>query len=145
MAKTIVSDQDLKFMSKFWCKTHRLLGTKLLMLTSFHPQMDGTLEHAIQLISQILGAKVHPDQWDWSEKIPMVEFMLNSAIGSSSGFAPFKLNYGYIPIVNLGIIPKLSSLPRVKHFVACMIANLANAHDAIIESQVCQTHHTNHH
>ena len=36
-------------------------------------------------------------------------------------------------------------MPGVKHFVAHAIANLADAHDTIIESQVHQTHHTNHH
>ena len=41
---SIVSNRDSKFMSMFWCETHRILGTKLLMSTSFHPQMDGASE-----------------------------------------------------------------------------------------------------
>jgi hypothetical protein len=50
LAMRIVSDCDSKFMSQFWHETHQLLGTKLLMSTSFHPQMDGTSEQAIQLV-----------------------------------------------------------------------------------------------
>jgi len=88
---------------------------------------------------------VRLDQRDWSEKLPMVEFTLNSAISSLSGFAPFELNYGYTPSLNPGLAPEPSGVPGVKHFVACTLQNLADAHDAIIESRVRQTHNANRH
>ena len=43
---SIISDRDPKFTSKWWHELHRLLGTKLLMSTSFHLQMDGITERA---------------------------------------------------------------------------------------------------
>ena len=88
---------------------------------------------------------VCPDQRDWSDKMPMVEFALNSAISSSLGFAPFKLNYRYSPTINPGFTPELSAIPGVKHFVSCTLQTLADAHDSIIESRVRQIHYTNHH
>jgi hypothetical protein len=115
------------------------------MSTSFHPQTDGASERAIRSVAQILRASVRPDQRDWSAKIPMVEFALNSAISSSSGFAPFELNYGYMPSINPGFTPEPTGMPGVKQFVARALRNLADAHDAIIESRVRQTHNANRH
>jgi hypothetical protein len=45
--KSIVSDQDSKFVSNFWTSLHSALGTNLDLSTAFHPQTDGQLEHTI--------------------------------------------------------------------------------------------------
>ena len=78
MPESIVSDHDSKFTAKFWRELHRAMGTKLLMLTLFHPQTDGHSERAICLIGQILRSTVSPDQKDWVPRVPLVEFALNS-------------------------------------------------------------------
>ena len=52
--ESIVSDRDTKFTSIFWKELHRLMGSKLLMSTTFHPQMDGATEKANRSIAQIL-------------------------------------------------------------------------------------------
>ena len=44
MPKSIVSNHDPKFTARFWCELHHVMGTKLLMSTSFHPQTDGHSE-----------------------------------------------------------------------------------------------------
>ena len=54
LPETIVSDQDTKFTSKFWCKLHHTLEAKLLMSTVFHPQTDGASERVIRNVVQIL-------------------------------------------------------------------------------------------
>ena len=59
---------------KFWCEVHRVVGTKPMISTAFHPQMDGVTERANCSIGQILRIMVQPDQTDWREKLSMVEF-----------------------------------------------------------------------
>ena len=41
LPKTIVSDQDSRFIDAFWQELFRLVGTKLATNTSYHPQSDG--------------------------------------------------------------------------------------------------------
>lgn len=144
LPESIVSDRDSKFTSKFWKELHRLMGAKLLMSTSFHPQTDGLSERSIRSVTQILRANVSPDQLDWYEKLPIAEFAINSAVSSTTGFAPFELNYGYIPRSMSGITTH-SPFKGVQEFALRAKAYLEMAHDAIIEARVRQTYHANKH
>src|SRR5271154_1807871 len=144
LPESIVSDRDSKFTAKFWRKLHRLMGTKMLMSTAFHPQTDGASERAIRSVLQILRGKVRADQKDWVEKVPMTKFVINLAVSSSTGFAPFELNYRYMPSMIASVPEELVKAPKGVHeFVETAMANVAAAHDAIIESRVIQTHSAN--
>ena len=74
----------------------------------------------------------------------MVEFAINSAQSSTTGFAPFELNYSYIP--SLGkILPTIPSEfhPGVRAYAKRAGSNLMEAHDLIIAARVDQTYHAN--
>src|ERR671915_509178 len=79
LLKSIVSDRDPRFISKFWHELHKWTGVKLLMSTAYHPQTDGATERANRTINQILRATIDPDQADWVRRCPMTEFAINSA------------------------------------------------------------------
>ena len=139
---SIVSDRDPKFTAKFWKEVHRILGVKLLMSTAFHPQTDGASERAIRSVGQILRAMVRPDQTNWAEKVPLVEFAMNSTSSATTGYAPFELNYGTMPrmVTSFG---SSSTIPGIRNFANRIRESLLEAHDAIIESRVSQTFHAN--
>ncbi len=137
-----MSDRDPKFTSKFWQELNRLAGVKLLMSTAFHPQTDGTSERMIRTVAQILRTMVQPDQHDWAQKIPMTEFAINSSTSATTGFAPFELNYGYMPTILRGLENE-PALPGVKNFAEQAVENVRQAHDAIIATRVSQTHQAN--
>jgi hypothetical protein len=88
-------------MSIFWHELQRIMGVKLLISTAFHPQTDGAMERANHSIGQILCTIIRSDQQDWALKFPMVEFALNSNVSSTTGFAPFELNSGYMPQIGI--------------------------------------------
>jgi hypothetical protein len=144
LPESIVSDRDTKFTSKFWKELHRITGGKLLMSTAFHPQTDGATERSIRSINQTLRAFVNDNQTDWSSKLPSVEFAFNSTTNSSSSFAPFKLNGGWMPTMINSVILD-TPYKGVKQFAEQAVQNLESAHDAIIASRVNQTHHANAH
>ena len=113
------------------------------MSTLFHPQTDGASERVNRSVEQILRTLILPNQTDWVDKLPLTEFAINSNISSSTGFAPFELNYGYMPSLIGGIMPFENAKPGIKRFINQALTNLGMAHDAIIESRVNQTRQSN--
>jgi len=145
LPSSIVSDRDSKFTSRWWKELQRILGAKLLMSTSFHPQTDGQSERVIRNVTQILRTLVQPDQKDWVDKIDMVEFAINSSISESTGYAPFKLSGGYMPSMIKEIREDENFVTGVKSFAVTALQNLADVHDAIIEARSFQAEAANKH
>jgi len=143
LPSSIVSDRDSKFTSRWWKELHRILGAKLLMSTSFHPQTDGQSERAIRNVTQILRSVVRPDQKDWIQKIDMVEFAINSSVSGTTGYAPFELNGGYMPSMIKEIRNDEAFANGIKAFALTALHNIADAHDAIIEARVFQAEEAN--
>jgi hypothetical protein len=141
---SIVSDRDTKFTSRFWRELHRLMGTRLLMSTSFHPQTDGVTERANRSVAQILRTLINDNQLDWINNLPLAEFAINCCQSSTTGFAPFELNYGFMPksLTQFGVA---NTAPGIRTFALAARDNLVRAHDAIIAARVRQAHHANKH
>lgn len=143
LPSSIVSDRDPKFTSKWWRELHKMLGSRLLMSTSFHPQTDGMTERMNRLIGQMFRAGLRPDQRDWYGKVELTEFMINASVSDTTKFAPFELNGGYMPSMIREIRHAEQIVPGVRAFAETALLNLASAHDAIIEARVFQTSRAN--
>lgn len=139
---SIVSDRDTKFTSKFWREVQRLLGTKMKLSTSFHPQTDGLSERSIQKVSGMFRAMVLPDQSDWAIRAPMMEVALNMSIGASIKVSPFEAAYGYLPRMTI-TAPVDTKFKGVQNFVEHAQESMMIAHDALIAARVDQTYHAN--
>ena len=133
-----MSDHNTKFMSTFWRELHKLMGTKLLMSTAFHPQMDCATEWANRSIGQLLRMIINDDQKNWADKCPMIEFALNSSVSTTTGFAPFELNQRYMP--QIGMPTSFDTMFKgFKQFTLQVKWDLMVAHDTIsrIASSKC--------
>ena len=55
---SIVSNRDPRFTTHFWKSFQKVMGTRLTMSTTFHPQTDGQSERTIQVLEDMLQACV---------------------------------------------------------------------------------------
>nr|GEV26719.1 putative reverse transcriptase domain-containing protein [Tanacetum cinerariifolium] len=51
---SIISNRDSRFTSQFWQSLQRDLGTRVDMITAYHPQTDGQSERTIQTLEDII-------------------------------------------------------------------------------------------
>ncbi|KAE9169576.1 hypothetical protein PF004_g28143 [Phytophthora fragariae] len=109
LPEAFVSDWDPRFVSHFWQHLFRLLGTRLDMSPADHPQTDGQTERVNQVLEDILRSVCATEPTKWSTLLPQVQFALNNAVHSSTGFTPFYVNGLRHPRTPL-MLPPASSL-----------------------------------
>ncbi|KAF8707050.1 hypothetical protein AX14_013058 [Amanita brunnescens Koide BX004] len=131
--ESVVSDWDTKFTSQFWTELSRLLEQRLLMSLAYHPQTDGSSERVIQTMSQVLRALVLEYSTSWVDQLPLVEFAMNSAVHESTGYTPFKLNYGWLPRMIRGI-----GLESSRDSVCQFVENINNVLDKTFNKLLTQ-------
>ncbi|CAI7907852.1 unnamed protein product, partial [Closterium sp. NIES-53] len=112
---SIFSDRDPRFTSKFWKQLFALFGTRLAMLSAYHPYSDGQTEHVNQTLEQILRNITMHDAAAWDKKLSMAEFAYNNTHHSSTGMSPFFALYSQQPNVptRVDLTP---TVPRADNF-----------------------------
>lgn len=103
LSRTIVSDRDPRFQSKFWQSVCELLGIKSAMSTAFHPATDGQTERANRTLEDMLRHYIGPHQDDWDKWLAAAEFAVNNSWQASVQNTPFFLNYGQHPLTPVTI------------------------------------------
>ncbi|KAL0449441.1 UNVERIFIED_CONTAM: Transposon Ty3-I Gag-Pol polyprotein [Sesamum latifolium] len=64
----IVSDRDSRFTGVFWTELFKILGSKLSMSSSYHPQSDGQTERFNSMLEEYLRHFVRGTQKDWVDQ-----------------------------------------------------------------------------
>ena len=91
---SIVSDRDPRFVSRFWQRLQKALGSTLCLSTAAHPQSDGQSERTIQTLEDILRACVLDFKGSWDQYLALIEFEYNNSYQKSIGMAPYEALYG---------------------------------------------------
>jgi hypothetical protein len=143
--KVFVSDRDPRFTGGHWQALFKLLGTKLNMSTSNHPQTDGQTERANRTIEEMLRAYIAPLQDDWDTHLVNLEFAYNDSVNATTGFTPFYLNYGKHPLTPLALMQgsDTSGVESADDFVVRMQSEILRAKDAIKKAQARQVLNAN--
>jgi hypothetical protein len=89
MPKSIVSDWDYKFVSKFWQFLHDALGTKFSLSVVFQSK------HTIQTLADMLHACVLPWNGSWEDHLTLAEFADNNSYQTSIKIVPYEVLYGW--------------------------------------------------
>jgi len=100
----VVSDRDVCFTAYYWRDVSRILQTKLLMSTAFHPETDGLSENSNKMGVRFLRGFATHDHAYWDYYLPLAEYAYNSSVHHSTKQTPFELDLGYEPPLPLDLI-----------------------------------------
>ena len=97
MPRSLVSDRDPLFVSRFWQELFKLSGTKLHMSSTYHPQSDGQIKAMYRVIEQYLRAFVHQRPSTWEHFLLWAEWSYNTSTHSAISMIPYEITFGKKP------------------------------------------------
>ena len=139
--QSIVSDRDPVFTSSFWSELMRLMGTKLLMSSAFHPQSDGQTEAANRVIVMYLRCFTGDRPRQWLRWLPWAEYIYNTAYQTSLRDTPFRVVYGRDPPSIRSYEPGETRVEAVAQEMEAREAFLADVRYRLQQAQSAQKHH----
>jgi hypothetical protein len=115
--RDIVSDRDSRFTGNFWTELFRLLGSKLSMSSSAHPESDGQTERFNGMVEEYLRHFVSGNQRNWVELLDVAQLCFNVQKSSSTNKSPFEIVTGQQPsLPHLVDIPASQRPTRAENF-----------------------------
>ncbi|KAE8656433.1 hypothetical protein F3Y22_tig00117000pilonHSYRG00047 [Hibiscus syriacus] len=87
--------RDKTFTSLFWRELMKLLGTKTLFSTAYHPKTDGQTKRVNQCLEQYLRGLCFYQPKQWAKWLPHVEWWYNTTYHTALKLTPFQALYGY--------------------------------------------------
>src|SRR6266403_5338385 len=141
--RSIVSDRDTRFTSRFWTSLMTTMGVQLKMSTSHHPQTDGQTERANRVLEDILRHYVSKNQNDWDLHLSAAEIAVNSSMQASTNFTPYYLNYGYEPTFNIDATTLSIRNESAAQMLLTLQRDLEIARHNMLEARDRQTYYAN--
>jgi hypothetical protein len=141
--RSIVSDRDTRFTSRFWTALMTTMGVQLKMSTSHHPQTDGQTERANRVLEDVLRHYVSKNQNDWDLHLTAAEIAVNSSIQASTNFTPYYLNYGYEPTFNIDATTLSIQNESAAQMLLTLQRDLEAARHNMLEARDRQTYYAN--
>ena len=93
----IVSDRGPQFTSRVWQAFCRGIGAMVSLSSGYHPQTNGQAERANQALEATLRCVTTSNPASWSQRLPWVEYSLNTMVSSATGLSPYQCSLGYQP------------------------------------------------
>lgn len=90
--QTITSDRGTQFESRLFSELGKLLGSKRIRTTAYHPQSNGMVERFHRHLKAALMARGKTTHW--REELPFVLLGIRSTLKEDLGCSPAELVYG---------------------------------------------------
>jgi hypothetical protein len=143
LSRELTTDRDTRFTSAFWQGLTELLGTRIVMSSSFHPQTDGQTQRINQTLETYLRRYVSVELNDWDTLLSRAEFAHNAAYHESIRSTPFKLNFGYDPQTPVGEVLEVVHLATSAAFIERLQSSLSFERKLLTAAQQRQKALTN--
>ncbi|KAL0401803.1 UNVERIFIED_CONTAM: hypothetical protein Slati_4210200 [Sesamum latifolium] len=105
MPKDIISDWDSHFIGVSWIELFKILGSKLSMSSSYHPQSDGQTECFNSMLEEYLCHFVRGTQKDWVKLLDVAQLCFNAQKSSSTNKSAFKIVTRQQPLLPIPSTP----------------------------------------
>jgi len=116
----------------------RLVGTKLHMMSAFHPQSDGQTEAANRVIVMYLRCFTGDRPRQWLCWLPWAEYIYNTSYQSSLHETPFRVVYGRDPPTIRSYEPGETRVAAVAQEMEAREAFLADVRNRLEQAQAVQ-------
>ena len=135
------------FILAFWKALHVLMGTKIKMSTTYHPETDGSSEHMNKTVNQMLQYHVECNQSGWAKALLLVCFNIMNMVNKSTSFSPFQLRMGQsaclIPPLEPASIDKTPEEERARETISKLEVIMMEAQDNLLWAKISQAMQTN--
>jgi len=125
----IISNQDIRFVSKFSTELCRILNIHQNISTAYHPQTDGASEQTNQTLEQYLHVFCGTQQNNWHAWLPLTQYTKNSWPSTTTKKTPFNLLISYTPQVHQPT--RKTDIPSLKQ----QLSSIEEARKAAQEAQ----------
>ena len=95
----LLTDLGTHFTSSVMQHLLKMLRIKHLRCSTAHPATDGNAERALKSFCQIMSNYVEDDHRNWSTTVPYIEFIMNTTRNETTGYTPYSLVYGRMPVL----------------------------------------------
>ncbi|GBG59932.1 hypothetical protein CBR_g66738 [Chara braunii] len=128
----IVSNRDTRFMPAFWTSLMTESGSTMKPSSARQPQTDGQSERAHQTAQMMLRTLIRPDQKDWVDRLPDIEFAYNTSVHPAICLTPFELHHGgeKARVFADLLLPQAADID-----VACSPASIQKYRDLLIKAR----------
>ena len=140
--RVILSDRGAQFDSELWHHFWNMLGTRVHLATTHHPQSNGLTERMNRTLIGLIRKFTQGRKHEWDEVLPLLEFAYNQTPNSTTGIPPFEAQQGYLPSIPTSLLiaaqkegVKTDGSTEIRQFVDKIRRTYREVHELIRQTE----------